>query len=52
MTGMQSGSRGGKGPGARLGVRGRIRTRALLLTTLALAFYLGFIALTIYRSHR
>ena len=28
-----------------------IRARALLLTSLALAFYLGFIALTFYRSH-
>jgi len=48
MTGLQSGPRGGE----QLGARGRIRTRALLLTTLALAFYFGFIALTIYRSHR
>ena len=31
--------------------RMRIRARALLLGTLALAFYLGFIALTFYRSH-
>lgn len=31
--------------------RMRIRTRALLLGSLALAFYLGFIALTFYRSH-
>ncbi len=29
----------------------RVRTRALLLTSLALAFYFGFIALTLYRSH-
>jgi hypothetical protein len=28
-----------------------IRIRALLLTSLALAFYFGFIALTFYRSH-
>jgi uncharacterized membrane protein (DUF485 family) len=28
-----------------------IRTRALVLTSLALAFYFGFIALTFYRSH-
>lgn len=28
-----------------------IRTRALWLTSLALAFYFGFIALTFYRSH-
>jgi uncharacterized membrane protein (DUF485 family) len=31
--------------------RMRIRIRALLLTSLALAFYFGFIALTFYRSH-
>lgn len=30
----------------------QIRSRALLLTSLALAFYFGFIALTFYRSHR
>ncbi len=29
----------------------RIRNSALILTSLALAFYFGFIALTIYRSH-
>ena len=29
----------------------RNRRRALLLTSLALAFYFGFIALTFYRSH-
>jgi hypothetical protein len=29
-----------------------IRVRALLLASLALAFYLGFIALTFYRGHR
>jgi hypothetical protein len=29
----------------------RIRNSALLLTSLALAFYVGFIALTFYRSH-
>ncbi len=28
-----------------------IRTRVLLLASLALAFYVGFIALTFYRSH-
>jgi uncharacterized membrane protein (DUF485 family) len=34
-------------------VRGRLRNRALtaLLASLALAFYVGFIALTFYRSH-
>jgi uncharacterized membrane protein (DUF485 family) len=31
--------------------RKRNRTRALLLGSLALAFYVGFIALTFYRSH-
>ncbi len=31
---------------------GRVRGRALLLTALALLFYFGFIAITIYRSHR
>ena len=33
--------------------RGTRRTRilALALTSLALAFYFGFIAITIYRSH-
>ena len=31
--------------------RMRIRARALLLGSLALAFYFGFIALTFYRSH-
>jgi hypothetical protein len=29
----------------------RIRNRALLLMSLALAFYFGFIAITIYRGH-
>ena len=29
----------------------RIRKRALALMSLALAFYFGFIAITIYRSH-
>jgi hypothetical protein len=29
----------------------RNRNRALVLTSLALAFYFGFIALTLYRSH-
>lgn len=28
-----------------------IRNRALILTSLALAFYFGFIAITFYRSH-
>ncbi len=28
-----------------------IRNRALLLMSVALAFYFGFIALTFYRSH-
>jgi uncharacterized membrane protein (DUF485 family) len=32
-------------------VRSRVRMRALLLSSLALAFYFGFIALTVYRSH-
>jgi uncharacterized membrane protein (DUF485 family) len=31
--------------------RMRIRTRALLLGSLALVFYFGFIVLTFYRSH-
>jgi hypothetical protein len=29
----------------------RIRKSALILTALALVFYFGFIAITIYRSH-
>jgi uncharacterized membrane protein (DUF485 family) len=29
----------------------RVRKSALILTALALAFYFGFIAITIYRSH-
>jgi uncharacterized membrane protein (DUF485 family) len=29
----------------------RIRTRALILMSVALAFYFGFIALAVYRSH-
>ncbi len=33
-------------------VKRRIRIRALALTSVALAFYFGFIALSIYRSHR
>jgi uncharacterized membrane protein (DUF485 family) len=41
----------GLGGGERHDARGRIRARALLLTTLALTFYLGFIALTMYRRH-
>jgi hypothetical protein len=50
--GAPAGDRLGRGPlpGGRLRNR-RIRTRALLLTSLALAFYFGFIALTFYRSH-
>jgi hypothetical protein len=32
-------------------VRRRIKSRALVLMTVALAFYFGFIALSIYRSH-
>lgn len=28
-----------------------IRSRALILTTVALAFYFGFIAIAIYRHH-
>jgi hypothetical protein len=32
--------------------RRRIRRRAFLLTSLALAFYFGFIAISIYRSYR
>jgi hypothetical protein len=28
-----------------------VRSRALILMSLALAFYFGFIALTFYRSH-
>ncbi len=31
---------------------GNVRSRALLLTALALVFYFGFIAITVYRSHR
>jgi hypothetical protein len=30
----------------------RVRIRALVLMSVALAFYFGFIALSIYRSHR
>jgi hypothetical protein len=30
----------------------RIRVRALLLMSVSLAFYFGFIALSLYRSHR
>jgi hypothetical protein len=29
----------------------RIRNKALILMALALAFYFGFIAITLYRSH-
>ena len=35
-----------------LPVRRRIRARALILTAVALAFYFGFIALSVYRSYR
>ncbi len=38
--------RAGQGP-----LKRGIRSRALLLTSLALAFYFGFIALTLFRSH-
>jgi uncharacterized membrane protein (DUF485 family) len=41
----------GTTPGERHEARARIRNRALVLTSLALAFYIGFIALTFYRSH-
>jgi hypothetical protein len=41
----------GSTPSERHDTRTRIRNRALLLTSLALAFYVGFIALTFYRSH-
>jgi hypothetical protein len=30
----------------------RIRTRALILMSVALAFYFGFIAVAVYRSYR
>ena len=35
-----------------LSVKRRIRIRALTLMSVALAFYFGFIVLSIYRSHR
>jgi hypothetical protein len=35
-----------------LPVKRRIRKRALILMSVALAFYFGFIALSIYRSYR
>jgi hypothetical protein len=41
---------GRRPPGSRMSDR-RIRRRAMVLTSLALAFYFGFIALTFYRSH-
>jgi hypothetical protein len=47
---LGDGLRGNRLPGDRLSNR-RIRSRALVLTSLALAFYFGFIALTFYRSH-
>jgi len=37
--------------GGRPSVRRRVRNAALGLMSLALAFYFGFIALLIYRSH-
>jgi uncharacterized membrane protein (DUF485 family) len=37
---------------ADVGIKRRIRVRALVLTSVALAFYFGFIALSIYRAHR
>ena len=36
---------------ADLTVKRRIRVRALVLMSVALAFYFGFIALSIYHSH-
>jgi hypothetical protein len=33
-------------------VKRRIRKRAFLLMSVALAFYFGFIAISIFRSHR
>jgi uncharacterized membrane protein (DUF485 family) len=42
---------GGAPAGGRVVSNRRLRNRALALTSLALAFYFGFIALTIYRSH-
>ena len=38
-------------PGTQQPTRARVRNLALALTSLALAFYFGFIALTFYRSH-
>jgi len=38
-------------PGTEQPTRARVRNLALALTSLALAFYFGFIALTFYRSH-
>ena len=38
-------------PGTGQPSRARVRNLALALTSLALAFYFGFIALTFYRSH-
>jgi len=37
---------------ADLTVKRRIRVRALVLMSVALAFYFGFIALSVYHSHR
>lgn len=37
---------------ADVAVKRRIRVRALVLTSVALAFYFGFIALSIYRAYR
>lgn len=38
-------------PGARAPRKNRIRNSALVLSAVALAFYLGFIALLVIRSH-
>ncbi len=52
MTGLpdsNAGSELGGGPGSP--PSRRVRNLALALMSLALAFYFGFIAITIYRSH-
>jgi uncharacterized membrane protein (DUF485 family) len=46
MTQVNQGQSGTEQP-----ARARVRNLALALTSLALAFYFGFIALTFYRSH-
>jgi len=46
MNQLNQGQPGTEQPG-----RARVRNLALVLTSLALAFYFGFIALTFYRSH-